>query len=663
MTGLDPSAAGTAPAARRRLGFLLFVVVLVVSAAPFVPTLTGEFVNWDDDVNFTTNLGFRGLGWANLRWMFTTTLMGHWIPLTWLTLGANYALGGLDPWGYHLVNVLVHAVAAAVFFLVARRLIAAALGDGGVPVELGAALAALVFGAHPLRVESVAWITERRDVLCALFYMLAGLAYLRGVEGGRTLSGRWRALALAAFVASLLSKAMSMTLPATLLLLDVYPLRRSALGWRRLVVEKLPFAVLGGLAAVGALLSQTRGATWTGFEAYGPAARAAMSAYSFAFYPWKFVWPVGLTPLYELPVRVDPLAWPFLAPLIAVPLITVALVLLRRRWPAGLTAWVQSLIVLLPVSGLAHTGYQLAHDRYSYLSGLGLALLLGGALAWTLGLRAARRVGWPVAAAVTAAAALVVVGLSAGTWQQSRVWHDSETLWRSAIDVDPECMLCWNNLGHVFLAQRRHGDAERMFVKAISLRPERPGPWNNLGTALALQQRYREAEAPYAKAIELSGGEFRDAVSNLGRLYAVEGRYADAIPLLRRANAMKPGAPEVVASLRLSLKNHGGALAAAGRPAEAEALFREGLDLGDEEHLFINLGRARLDQGRFAEAVPPLERAVQMNPRNPSGRAWLARAYALAGARERAASEMTALAALDPAMAAQVAAEIPSSRR
>ena len=454
-----------------------------------------------------------------------------------------------------------------------------------------------------------------------------------------------------------------MTLPATLLLLDVFPLRRGALGWRRLVVEKLPFVVLGGLAAVGALLSQTRGATWTGFEAYGPAARAAMSAYSFAFYPWKLVWPVGLTPLYELPDRVDPLAWRFLAPLIAVPLITVALVLLRRRWPAGLAAWLQSIIVLLPVSGLAHTGYQLAHDRYSYLSGLGLTLLLGGALTWTLRMRAPRRVGWPVAAAVTGAAALVVVGLGAGTWQQSRVWHDSETLWRSAIDVDPECMLCWNNLGHAFLAQRRHADAERVFVKAISLRPQRPGPWNNLGTALALQQRYREAEGPYAKAIELSGGEFRDPVSNLGRLYAVEGRYADAIPLLRRANAMKPGAPEVVASLRSSLKNQGGALAAAGRPAEAEALFREGLDLGDEEHLFINLGRARLDQGRFAEAVPPLERAVQMNPRNPSGRAWLARAYALAGARERAASEMSALAALDPAMAAQVASEIPASRR
>ena len=654
-----------AGAARRAL--VLTLLVVVASAAAFLPTLSAGFVNWDDDVNFTTNPGFRGLGPGQLRWMFTTTLMGHWIPLTWLTLGANYALGGLDPWGYHLVNVLVHAAAAGVFFLVARRLLAAAMGGGGTGVDLGATLAALVFGVHPLRVESVAWITERRDVLCALFYMLAVLAFLRGAGGGleppRPLVGRWRALALAAFAASLLSKAMSMTLPATLLLLDAYPLRRQGLGWRRLAWEKAPFAALGGLAAVGALLSQTRGATWTGFESYGLPARLAMTAYSFWFYPWTFVWPTGLSPLYELPAHVNPLEPRFLGPLIAVPLVTVALIVLRRRWPAALAAWIQSIIVLLPVSGLAHTGYQLAHDRYSYLSGLGLALLVGGGFAWAFGLRAAGRVGRVGAAALVAGALCVVAGLGAGAWQQSRIWHDSESLWGAAIEVDPACMLCWNNLGHAFLARGDAKGAEALFAKAASLRPDRPGPWNNLGTALALQQRYREAEAPYVRAVELSGGAFRDAVSNLGRLYAVEGRYADAIPLLRRANAMKPGTGEVVASLRLSLKNHGGALAAAGRPAEAEALFREGLDLGDEQDLLINLGRARIDQGRYQDAIAPLERAVQMNPRNAHARAWLLRGYALAGARDRAASEMAALTSLDPALAARVATEIPAGSR
>ena len=642
---------------------LLVALVVAVSAVAFLPTLGAGFVNWDDDVNFTTNLGFRGLGPAQLRWMFTTTLLGHWIPLTWLTLGANYAVGGMDPWGYHLVNVLVHAAAAGAFFLVARRLLAAVLAGPPVAIDLGAALAALVFGAHPLRVESVAWITERRDVLCALFYMLTVLAYLRGVEGERLLAGRWRALALAAFAAALLSKSMAMTLPASLLLLDVYPLRRVRFGARRLLWEKAPFALLGGLAAVGAVLSQSRGATWTGFEAYGIPARLAMAAYSFWFYPWKFVWPSSLSPLYELPAHVDPLAPRFLGPIVAVIGITLVLLAARRRWPAGLAAWTQSIIVLLPVSGIVHTGYQLAHDRYAYLSGLGLALLVGGGLAWALGLRARGRMGAPVAAAVVGAACAAVLGLTASTWQQSRVWHDSESLWVSAIAVDPECMLCWNNLGHALLARDAHADAQRLFAKAISLRPDRPGPWNNLGTALALQQRYREAEGPYAKAVELSDGGFRDAVSNLGRLYAVEGRYTDAIPLLRRANAMRPDTPEVVASLRVSLKNQGGVLAAAGRPAEAEALFREALDLGDEQDLYINLGRARIDQGRATEAIAPLERAVQMNPRHAHARAWLTRAYALAGARERAADAMAALTTLDPALAARVATEIPASAR
>lgn len=647
-----------------RVSLLLFLLVVASTFVAFVPTLGAGFVNWDDDVNFITNPGFRGLGADNLRWMFTTPLLGHWIPLTWLTLGANYAVGGMNPTGYHLVNVLVHAMAAGVFFLVARRLLGVAFGaPAGWPVALGAALTALVFGVHPLRVESVAWITERRDVLCTLFYLLAVWAYLRGVEGGpageRVLAGRWRVLAIAAFVASLTSKSMSMTLPATLVLLDVYPLRRLGLGWRRLAWEKLPFALLGAAAGVGALLSVSRGATWTGFDEYSVPARVAMTAYSFWFYPWKFAWPAGLSPLYELPARVEPLALRFLGPLLVVPAVTLALVLLRRRWPAGLAAWTHSLIVLLPVSGFAHSGYQLAHDRYSYLSGLGLALLVGGGLTGTLRMRAAGRVGRPITAALVAATVLVVGGLGVGTWQQSRAWHDSESLWRSAIDADPTCMLCYNNLGHALLAASRHREGEALFRQAIALRPERAGPWNNLGTALALQQRYEEAEGPYTRALELSGGRLRDAVANLGRLRVVQGRYVEAIPLLRRANALKPGNPEVVESFRLALKNQGYALASAGRPADAETLFREGLDLlGDDADLFLNLGRSRLDQSRAADAVGPLERAVQMKPRNPHARMWLARAYARAGAPDRAGAELEALASLDATLADRVKAEL-----
>jgi Flp pilus assembly protein TadD len=347
-----------------------------------------------------------------------------------------------------------------------------------------------------------------------------------------------------------------------------------------------------------------------------------------------------------------------------VPAVTAALCLMRHRWPAALAAWLHSLIVLAPVAGFVHSGYQLAHDRYSYLSGLGFALLAGAGLVWTLRARAARRIGAGVTAAVMAAALVATAGMAAGTWQQSRVWHDSESLWRSAIDADPRCMLCYSNLGHALLAVGRYREGEALFRHAISLRPDRPAPWNNLGTALALQQRYTEAESPYARAVQLSGGQFRDAVANLGRLRVVQGRYREAIPLLRRANAMKPGNPEVVESFRLALKNEGAALAESGRPAHAEALFREGLDLlGDDHDLFVNLGRSRLDQGRAVEAVGPLERAVQMKPRNPLARMWLARAHARAGAPDRARAELEALAALDPTLGEKVRSELGAVAR
>ena len=658
---------------------LLLLLVVAAAFVAFLPTLEAGFVNWDDDVNLTNNANFRGLGWANLRWMLTTTLLGNWIPLTWLSLGLNYALGGMNPFGYHLVNVLVHAMGAGVFFLVARRLLASAFapphpavspsgneGDvqslGGWPIALGAALAALVFAVHPLRVESVAWITERRDVLCTLFYMVAVLAYVRGVEGGRGLGGGWRVAALAAFAASLLSKSMAMTLPLTLVILDCYPLRRQALGWRRLAREKLPFAVLGALGALGALVFVSLRLTWTGLETHGLTARVAMAAYSFWFYLWKFAWPAGLSPLYELPARVDPFEPRFLGPILAVLAITVALICLGRRWPAGLAAWMQSLIVLAPVSGLVHSGYQLAYDRYSDLSGLGFALLMGGGLAWVLRMQEAGRIRRPVTAAVLAGSLLLAAGLGVGAWGQSHVWHDSESLWRSAIDADPRCMICRNNLGTAVLAAGRHGEAEAAFRTAIALRPDRVAPWSNLGTTLARQGRYDEAGVAFARAVDLSQGQFPD-VANLGRIHVVKERWAEAIPLLRRANAIQPGVHAVRESLRTALRNHGAALATAGRSADAEALFRQGLDLGDDPALLLELGGVVLEQGRVREALDLLERARQMRPRDPQSRAWLARGYARAGDGNRARSELAALAALDPVLAARVESEIATRTR
>ncbi len=570
--------------ARRFVPLAIFVVVFL----SFLPSLNGQFLDWDDRENLLRNTGYRGLGWAQLRWMLTTTVLGHYIPLTWMTFGLNYALGGLNPWGYHLLNLLLHGANAALFYLVARRLLAAGI-EGATPqtwrLTAGAAFAALVFGMHPLRVESVAWITERRDVLCGFFFLLAILAWLRAIERPGGPDRRWQILSLAVFAASLLSKAVSMPLPVVLVLLDLYPLGRlRARGWKAVLLEKLPhFALAAGGAALALAALRISGVTVTSYQSYGAGARVAMTAYSLVFYPWKFLWPSGLSPLYELPAGVDPLAPQFLLPIIVVPVVTAALIVLRRQWPGGLTAWAYSAIMVLPVGGVIHAGFQLAHDRYSYLSGLGFAVLAGAALAWVLGAGERGQLRPPIVGLLVATAALVVLTWGADSWRQSRVWRDSEPLWRWAIDRDPACAVCHNNLGAAIidaqpLTPGRVAEAEDQFRIAISLRPDRSSAYLNLATTLAMQKRYPESEAAFrdlmAKHPELPSGP-----GLLGQLLMEEGRSEEAIPLLRQAQSMAPGARELRAALTKALRVRAEELVAKGRRQEAAALAKEAAEL------------------------------------------------------------------------------------
>jgi tetratricopeptide (TPR) repeat protein len=624
----------------RTLRAALPLLVGAVSAIAFLPGLDGQFLNWDDSVNFLGNTDYRGLGWHQIRWMFTTALMGHYIPLTWVTLGANYVVGGMNPWGYHLLSLLFHAANAALFCVVARRLLSAA-GAAEPATSWAAAFAALLFGVHPLRVESVVWITERRDVLCGLFFLLAVLAYLRGVEAGGLLRGRWRVLSLLAFAAALLSKAAAMPLPLALLVLDAYPLRRQALGWRRLALEKAPFAMLSAVAAAIALLVLPRAGAVTGYDRYGPLARLGMVGYSLAFYPRKFLWPNDLAPLYELPSRVDLTEWRFAASLAAVVIVSAALILARRRWPAGLAAWTYSALMLLPISGIVHSGHQLAHDRYSYLSGLGFALLGGAAVAWVMALRERGRIRPFMTGVLAVSAALGIAGLAAGSWGQSYTWRDSETLWRWAVDVDPGCAVCRLNLGEAVIkdaatGEARLGEAERLLRDAIRLKPDYAEPYYNLGTALLVQKRYGEAELALRVFVRLAPAR-AVGPERLGLLYLVQGRYAEALPHLRQAALMRGGAVPP---------------AGAGEPGLTEAL---GL-LSDTPETLVFVGRVLVEQGRSAEAIPPLRRAAALDPTAAAAPYWLAQAYRAAGDSQREQEALASLRALDPALAARMLA-------
>jgi protein O-mannosyl-transferase len=563
----------------------LAVLVFVVTVITFLPALQGQFLNWDDEENFLRNEGFRGLGLPQLRWMFSTTLMGHYIPLTWLSLGVNYALDGLQPRGYLAVNILLHAAAAVLVVFIARRLLAAAF-RGRAPVhavELGAAFAALVFALHPLRVESVAWITERRDVLSGVWYLLAVWAWLCAVADDTRSHPAFYALSLCAFSAGLLSKASGVMLPFALLLLDAYPLRRFGRGWRQLIGEKLPHFALAGLGAVVALWAVRQGTTVTSYGDYGPGARIVMMVYSFVFYPWKWLWPVGLSPMYELPTGIDPWSARFLMPLLVCLVVTAALIALRRRWPAGLAVWAYSSLMVLPVSGLVHAGFQLAHDRYSYLPGLALALVAGGALVLGLRAEAESRVTPWLAVLLSATAAMIVLGLAAQTWRQTKTWRSSETLWAWAVDLDPECAICHNNLGSAIIhsptgTALNPALAETHFRRAIALRPGRATFYHNLGGALAFQGRYAEAEAPLREFLRLSP-ERPEAPGRLGMLYVDQGRYAEAVPLLRRALAMEPRFAAVRADLVRGLRLDAEAQRRSGREAEAKVLEAEAMQV------------------------------------------------------------------------------------
>lgn len=626
----------------RPLALLAPVPIFLITAAVFLPALSGQFLDWDDSVNFVANPHYRGLGWPHLKWMFTTTLMGHYIPLTWMSLGLNYVLGGMDPWGYHLGNLLLHAANTTLVYWITRRLLAAA-GSGGSQDGRASpsfcwagAGAALLFGIHPLRVESVAWITERRDVLCGLFFLLAVLAYLKGVERGRGLESAWRWVSWTASLAALLSKAAAMPLPLVLLLLDIYPLRRSRDGWKRLLVEKLTYGALAVGTALVALIALPHGGAVTSYERYGPLARVGMVAYSLVFYPLKLAWPMYLSPMYELPARVELGAWPFRPALLILAAVTATLVLGRCRWPWALAAWTYSAVMVLPVSGVVHSGTQIVNDRYSYLSGIGFAALAGAGIAWILRQREQGRVSRRTLSMVAAGVVAIGTTLGLATWTQAHVWRDSESLWRWAVDMDPTCALCHGNLGGAITSgpsgPARVGEAEAHLRRAIELRPDSPVPYFNLGNLLLVRRRYDEAEAAYRRYSELWPAS-ANGQRKLGLLAMLRGRYAEAIPLLedaRRARGRPASAPDT--------------------PASAPLLRALSLVEDDPGSLTL-LGQSLLEAGKPVEAVGVLRQAVVLAPGAPAAHASLVQAYREIGRGDLAEQELTTLRRLHPVAA------------
>jgi tetratricopeptide (TPR) repeat protein len=577
---------------------LVPLTIALATVAAFLPALGNGFVNWDDDQNLLQNPRYRGLGLSQLTWMFTTFHLGHYIPVTWITFALDYLLWGMRPVGYHLTSLLLHAGAAVVFYFVALRLLQKAIGGGkGPPIStlpVSAGVAALAFALHPLRVESVAWVTERRDVLSGLFYLLAILAYLRACEappGQQARDFRWYSGAIGFFVLALLSKSMAVSLPVILLVLDIYPLRRLRGGpwqWlepraRQVVSEKVPFVLLSLAASAVAILAlMSTGGNVAPLAKLGVMDRLAISAYSLAFYLWKTAVPLNLAAMHELPSPLEPLSWPFLLAGVVVLVISVVAIVARRHWPALPAVWVAYIVILLPVLGIVQNGHQIAADRYTYLACLGWALLAGAATAHS------RRAGFHGRGQITVLVGILafsaLTGLGVLTWRQVQVWHDTERLWRHALATHPSAV-AHDKLG-VVLADRGELDpATNHFREAVRIRPEVAAPHYNLGTALAARGRLEEAIDHFRRAVEIKP-DHAGAHHNWGVALATLGRLDEAIAHLREAVRIGPG--DAVAHTSL-----GSALARRGELREAINHLHQALRIDPElQAARVNLERA-----------------------------------------------------------------------
>ena len=596
-------------------GWIAPALVAVDTCVAFLPLIWNQFVEWDDYENLISNLHYRGLGWSQLSWMFTTFHMGPYQPLSWMTYGLDYLIWGMNPVGYHLTNLMFHAANAVFFYFISRRLIAVALSIPGDEqswqLNMSAAFAALIFAIHPLRVESVAWATERRDVLSGFFFLATIYCYLRANSIVRDDSQwkRWLGAALVAYCLSLLAKATAMTLPVVLLVLDIYPLRRlngEFRSWwtsaqRNVLLEKIPFVIPAVAFAVIAFVGQRQSSALKSLDSYGIESRLAQAFYGASFYLWKTFVPVGLSPLYEISPHFSPWDAVIAAGAAATILVTVTLYLVRNRWPAGLACWAYSIVTLGPVLGIVSTGPQLVAERYSYLSCLGWAVLAGGVLLYFLGGVAQKRRA--LAAAVTA---IIVTGvLAALTWKQTGVWQNTATLWSHVLKFDPNSSFAHYNLARFLAKQGKHTEAISHYREALAIRPDDADTHNNLGLLLAVRGEVEDSLKEFQSAVQIDPNYAR-AYFNLGRVYARQGELEKALENYGQALKLSPNEVEIHLGL-------GNVLVRQGRLEEASAHFEKAVELNpDFADAHVALARALAAQGKKEDAEREYQKALQL---------------------------------------------------
>lgn len=642
--------AGTRDVSRGPRLMLALVTIAVLTFVVFLPSLNGGFV-WDDKPNFLDNPHFRGLTLQNLRWMFAGSIRkGNYEPVNWLILACTYAVAGMSPGAYHLVGLLLHVLSAMMFFLVARQLLSLSLrpaeSQAGA-LTVCAAVAALLFSLHPLRVEAVAWVSGQHYALAGIFFLASIYCYLAAniAKPAPVASRRWFWGSVVAFFVSLLSFPIGTTLPVVLLGMDLYPLRRldvpQGQRWpviRAMFVEKIPYVILAAATIATALAGRLRLHDIVPLEKHGLGARALVSTYGAAFYLVKTILPFNLAALYEMP-RLLSLHDPrFAGGLVAVAAITVICLSVRKRFPSLSAAWLYYLITLLPVSGLAQSGPQLAADRYTYLSCLGWPIVAAGTMFQSL----QSQVGG-VRRLSVAVVAMILVALGLCTWRLTSFWRDDVSLWSHVVAVDPESRMASFTLGRVLDENGRSDEAVKSYTKALEIDPTYMDPHFNLGVIFQREGRIAEAVEQFETVIGLKP-DYAYGYFFLGMALEKHSRPDAARDVYRKALELNPHWGQVDDKI-------GALLIRRGKILEALTYYQDALETNPQDAAAHNsIGAILAQSGKVGDAIAHFQRAIEINPRYVLAHRNLGNAYRLQNRPADATREL------------QLAAEIGSAQ-
>jgi tetratricopeptide (TPR) repeat protein len=520
--------------------WLLWPCLLLAAAtmALYWPATAYNFVALDDDQYVYDNPWVtHGLDWSTIKWAFTTTYAANWHPLTWLSHLLDIYMYGLPPGGPHFTNVLLHALNALLLFLVLTHLTGAPWPSW---------VAAALFAWHPLRVESVAWISERKDLLCGLFWMLTLWAYLRYAEEFKVQSSKFKVfyvLSLLLFALGLMSKPMMVTLPFVLLLLDYWPLQQ-----RRPLKEKWPFFALAAAGCAVTVIAQHAGGAIKSFEQAPFLLRAANVPAAYVTYIYQTFWPTHLCAFYPLPDKAHLLA--AIGSGLALAAITALTVRCRREYPWLLVGWFWFLGTLVPVIGLVQVGGQALADRYTYLPSIGLFIMLAWSVNhWLARLPEARL--W-----VGGAAFLCLLACVLATERQLPYWRDSLALYGRILENFPDCAGAQNGMGLALSDAGRRDEAIEHYKEALRLEPASVHAHYNLGIELAEAGKLEEAMFQFNEALKLNPRN-EQLHNNIGIVLAQQGKFQAALEQFQRAIAINPGYPKPYLNAAMALERLG----------------------------------------------------------------------------------------------------------